>query len=65
MADLTHGEIVLESANKQNQYMLFVTDDGRLATVRLFRNQDGSWKPKGADYKVLANIDFSGKAWTS
>jgi len=64
MAEMIHGEIVLESANKQIRYKLFVRDDGRLSTVRLFQNQDGSWKPKGTDDRVLANIDANGKAWS-
>jgi hypothetical protein len=60
MANMIHSEIVLESAHKQIRYKLFVTDEGRLASVRLFQSQDGSWKPKG-DFAVLATIDANGK----
>jgi hypothetical protein len=66
MDSFIYGEIVLQSENKQNRYRLFVTEDGRLAAVRLFHDaKDGGWKPKGSDHKVLANIDASGKAWSS
>ena len=64
MADLTYGGIVLESASKQIRYKLFVTDDGKLATVRLFHNEDGSWKPKGSDARVLANFNSEGHFFT-
>ena len=60
MADMTCGEIVLESANKQIRYKLFVTDAGALATVRLFPDPDGSWKPKVDYYKILASFNSDG-----
>jgi|BogFormECP03_OM2_1039629.scaffolds.fasta_scaffold86309_1 hypothetical protein len=60
MAEMIHSEIVLESANKQVRYKLFVTDDGKLATLRLFHKEDGSWKPKGSDAKVLAIFNSEG-----
>jgi hypothetical protein len=65
MSDVNCGDIVLESENKRNQYRLSVTDDGKLVAVRLFHNPDGSWKPKGSDYKVLANIGVDGRAFGS
>ncbi|MDO8433279.1 MAG: hypothetical protein Q7S58_12805 [Candidatus Binatus sp.] len=50
----TYGEVVLESANGHHRYKLFITDEGRLAAVRLFPEPlEGSWKSKGMP-KILA-----------